>query len=115
VLITDPAFETRLLILGDALHTTAQVTELHWHFLSDVDPRLAAIHGLGLLGHGRDGRTVIAGGRFSDHVFGSLDVRRQWTSSSHATDRSPQDSPQGPDTARTDNHTDGRSPTDFAH
>jgi len=102
VLITDPASETRLLILGDALHTTAQVTEPHWHFRSDVDPGLAVIHRLDLLGHGRDGRTIIAGGHFSDHVFGSLDADGRWTSPSHATGRSPQDSPQRPDTARTD-------------
>lgn len=74
VLITDPASETRLLILGDAMHTTAQLTEPHWHFRSDHDPELAAVHRLGLLDRGRDGRTIIAGGHFSDQVFGSLDA-----------------------------------------
>ncbi|WP_410677185.1 MBL fold metallo-hydrolase [Amycolatopsis sp. cmx-4-68] len=44
VLITDPASETRLLILGDAMHTTAQLTEPHWHFRSDADPALATTH-----------------------------------------------------------------------
>jgi hypothetical protein len=102
VLITDPASERRLLILGDALHTTAQATEPHWQFRSDVDPGLAVIHRLGLLGHGRDGRTILAGGHFSDHVFGNLDADGRWMSPSHATGRSPQDSPQWPDTARTD-------------
>jgi len=79
VLITDPASETRLLILGDALHPTAQITEPHWHFRSDTDPALAAIHRLDLLAHGRDGRTIIAGGHFSDHVFGRLDTDGRWT------------------------------------
>lgn len=78
LLITDPASETRLLILGDALHTTAQLTEPHWHFRSDIDPALAAIHRAGLLDHGRDDRTIIAGGHFSDHVFGSLDPDGKW-------------------------------------
>ncbi|MFI5586305.1 lytic transglycosylase domain-containing protein [Amycolatopsis sp. NPDC051758] len=41
---------------------------------------------LGLLGHGRDGRTIIAGGHFSDHVFGNLDADGTWTSPSHVTE-----------------------------
>jgi glyoxylase-like metal-dependent hydrolase (beta-lactamase superfamily II) len=79
LLITDPASETRLLLLGDAFHTTAQLTAPHWQFRSDADPALAAIHRLNLLGHGRAGRTITAGGHFSGHVFGSLDADGRWT------------------------------------
>ena len=79
LLITDPASETRLLLLGDAFHTTAQLTSPHWQFRSDADPALAAGHRLSLLDRSRAGRTIIAGGHFADHVFGSLDADGRWT------------------------------------
>jgi glyoxylase-like metal-dependent hydrolase (beta-lactamase superfamily II) len=79
LLITDPASETRVLLLGDALHTTAQLTAPQWKFRSDADPVLAAIHRLNLLDRGRADRTIIAGGHFSGHVFGSLDSDGRWT------------------------------------
>lgn len=79
LLITDPASETRLLVLGDAFHTTAQLTAPHWQFRSDADPALAAGHRLNLLDRSRAGRTIIAGGHFAGHVFGSLDADGRWT------------------------------------
>jgi glyoxylase-like metal-dependent hydrolase (beta-lactamase superfamily II) len=79
LLITDPASRTRLLLVGDAFHTTAQLTAPHWQFRSDADPALAAHHRLTLLDHGRDGRTIIAGGHFSGQVFCRLDTDGRWT------------------------------------
>jgi glyoxylase-like metal-dependent hydrolase (beta-lactamase superfamily II) len=79
LLITDPASETRLLLLGDAFHTTAQLAAPHWQFRSDADPALAASHRLNLLDRSRAGRTIIAGGHFAGHVFGSLDADGRWT------------------------------------
>jgi hypothetical protein len=68
-----------VLLLGDAFHTTAQLTAPHWQFRSDADPALAAGHRLNLLDRSRAGRTIIAGGHFADHVFGSLDADGRWT------------------------------------
>jgi glyoxylase-like metal-dependent hydrolase (beta-lactamase superfamily II) len=79
VLITKPASETRLLIVGDALHTAAQLTEPGWGFRANADPALAAVHRADLLDRGRDGRTIIAGGHFCDHAFGRLDTDNRWT------------------------------------
>lgn len=39
----------RLIVLGDALHCPAQLTESEWHFVYDVDPELAVRTRRGLL------------------------------------------------------------------
>jgi glyoxylase-like metal-dependent hydrolase (beta-lactamase superfamily II) len=69
LLITDPASETRRLLLVDAFHTTAQLTAPHWQFRSDADPALAADHRLNLLDRSRAGRTIIAGGHFAGAMY----------------------------------------------
>ena len=70
LLITDPATEERVLILGDLLHTRAQFTEPHWRFRSDVDPDRARHQRADVLAHYRDGRTILAGGHFHGTPFG---------------------------------------------
>ena len=68
-LITDPATDETLLILGDVIHTRAQLANLDWIFRSDFDARLAAEHRTGLL-HGRgESEPIIANGHFSGSVF----------------------------------------------
>jgi glyoxylase-like metal-dependent hydrolase (beta-lactamase superfamily II) len=37
VLVTEPGGDGQLLVLGDVMHTQAQVSETHWNFLLDVD------------------------------------------------------------------------------
>lgn len=58
-----------MLILGDAVHTRAQLENPDWAFRSDVDSRLATEHRTHLL-CGRDIEATIAGGHFSNGVFG---------------------------------------------
>ncbi|QFZ20793.1 MBL fold metallo-hydrolase [Saccharothrix syringae] len=78
LLVTDPADDRRLLVLGDAVHTQAQVGEPHWNFLFDVDPDQSTRTRLALLDRYDDERTLIAGGHFAGEVFGRfLAPRRQ--------------------------------------
>jgi glyoxylase-like metal-dependent hydrolase (beta-lactamase superfamily II) len=70
LLVTDPDADEQLLILGDLLHTRAQLTEPGWRFRSDVDAVLARQQRVDVLARYRDGRTVIAGGHFAGNVFG---------------------------------------------
>jgi glyoxylase-like metal-dependent hydrolase (beta-lactamase superfamily II) len=69
-LVTDSATEESLLILGDAIHSRAQLDNLEWTFRSDHDPRLAAAHRAGLLRHRGENEPTIADGHFSGNVFG---------------------------------------------
>lgn len=81
LLVTDPATEERLLILGDAMHTQAQVSETHWNFLSDTDPARSTQHRVDLLDLYQDERTIIAGGHFAGSVFGRFrpaTLRSRW-------------------------------------
>jgi glyoxylase-like metal-dependent hydrolase (beta-lactamase superfamily II) len=84
VLISDPAATTQLLVLGDVMHTQAQVSETHWNFRFDVDPAVGTRTRIDLLAQFQDDRTIIAGGHFAGNVFGRfLPPRRQygWSSS----------------------------------
>ncbi|MBB4962421.1 glyoxylase-like metal-dependent hydrolase (beta-lactamase superfamily II) [Micromonospora polyrhachis] len=75
-LITDPTTDENLLILGDAIHTRAQLENLDWVFRSDYDTRLAAEHRTDLL-HRRSGsELIIADSHFSGGVFGRSGVSR---------------------------------------
>lgn len=71
-LITDPATEEELLILGDVLHTRAQLENPAWTFRSDYDTGLAATHRTDLLPRRGENESTIAGGHFSGNVFGRL-------------------------------------------
>jgi glyoxylase-like metal-dependent hydrolase (beta-lactamase superfamily II) len=70
LLITDAETEQRVLILGDLLHTRAQLDEPGWRFRSDVDAASAERQRIDVLGRYRDGRTILAGGHFAGDVFG---------------------------------------------
>jgi glyoxylase-like metal-dependent hydrolase (beta-lactamase superfamily II) len=69
-LVTDPATDESLLILGDAIHSRAQLDNPDWTFRSDYDSRLAAGHRADLLHHRGEREPTIADGHFSDNVFG---------------------------------------------
>ncbi|WP_433438335.1 MBL fold metallo-hydrolase [Nonomuraea sp. CA-141351] len=70
LLITDPGTDRRLLVLGDVMHTQAQVSETHWNFLFDVDADQGTKTRRALLEDYQDERTLIAGGHFAGEVFG---------------------------------------------
>lgn len=77
LLVTDPGTDRRLLVLGDVMHTQAQVSETHWNFLFDVDTEQGTKTRLALLEAYQDERTLIAGGHFAGEVFGRfLPARR---------------------------------------
>jgi glyoxylase-like metal-dependent hydrolase (beta-lactamase superfamily II) len=69
-LITDPATDENVLILGDAIHTRAQLENPDWTFRSDYDTRLASRHRTDLLHRRGDSESIIANGHFSGSVFG---------------------------------------------
>jgi glyoxylase-like metal-dependent hydrolase (beta-lactamase superfamily II) len=70
MLVTSAATQRRVLILGDVMHTQAQVSETGWNFLFDVDAAHGTRTRIELLRGYQDGRTVIAGGHFAGSVFG---------------------------------------------
>lgn len=70
LLVTDPGSDERLLILGDVMHTQAQVSETHWNFRFDVDAEAGTKTRIDLLTAYHDDRTTIAGGHFAGTVFG---------------------------------------------
>ncbi|BCY08735.1 MBL fold metallo-hydrolase [Actinoplanes sp. L3-i22] len=69
-LVTDPATEEKVLILGDAIHTRAQLENFGWRFRSDYDSRLASRVRTDLL---HRPEPIIANGHFSGSVFGRAD------------------------------------------
>ncbi|MFB9691377.1 MBL fold metallo-hydrolase [Amycolatopsis plumensis] len=78
LLVTDPGSDERVLILGDVMHTQAQVSETHWNFLLDVDAERGTYARVALLEQYHDDRTVVAGGHFAGTVFGRfLPPRKQ--------------------------------------
>jgi glyoxylase-like metal-dependent hydrolase (beta-lactamase superfamily II) len=70
LLVTGPGTDRRLLILGDVMHTQAQVSETGWHFLFDVDAEQGTQTRVALLDRYHDEHTIIAGGHFAGSVFG---------------------------------------------
>jgi glyoxylase-like metal-dependent hydrolase (beta-lactamase superfamily II) len=70
LLVTDPGSDQRLLILGDVMHTQAQVSETSWNFLFDADAGQGTTTRIALLERYQDERTIIAGGHFAGTVFG---------------------------------------------
>ncbi|MEW9553307.1 MBL fold metallo-hydrolase [Nonomuraea sp. NPDC050783] len=87
LLVTDPATDLRLLVLGDVMHTQAQVSETDWSFLFDVDAEQSTKTRLALLEDYQDERTLVAGGHFAGTVFGRfLPPRRlhRWAAAVHA-------------------------------
>ncbi|GAB3148129.1 MBL fold metallo-hydrolase [Micromonospora sonneratiae] len=75
-LITDPATDDNVLILGDAIHTRAQLENLDWTFRSDYDSRLALKRRTDLLYRHGESEPLIANGHFSGSVFGHSCVHR---------------------------------------
>jgi glyoxylase-like metal-dependent hydrolase (beta-lactamase superfamily II) len=83
LLVTDPTTDERVLILGDVMHTQAQVSETHWNFLFDVDAVKGTQTRIDLLNAYQDERTIIAGGHFAGSVFGRFlpaALRHGWSS-----------------------------------
>jgi glyoxylase-like metal-dependent hydrolase (beta-lactamase superfamily II) len=72
VVVSDPSTSWRLVVLGDVMHTQAQVGEPDWSFLFDVDPAGGVRTRRAVLEEYSDGRTVIAGGHFAGTVFGEV-------------------------------------------
>jgi glyoxylase-like metal-dependent hydrolase (beta-lactamase superfamily II) len=84
VLIGDPATTEQVLVLGDVMHTQAQVSETHWNFAFDVDPAVGTRTRVDLLAQYQDERTIIACGHFAGTVFGRFLAPRRlygWSSS----------------------------------
>ena len=83
LLVTDPTGEDtrRLLILGDVMHTQAQVVETHWTCAFDHDPAAATATRERILKELEDPATELADGHFSCSVFGHVlpaAARRAW-------------------------------------
>lgn len=83
--VRDPAGRsaTRVLILGDVMHTQVQVDQSDWSFVFDADPRLGVATRERILHDVADDHTILAGGHFAGHVFGRvrpLAPRRAWAS-----------------------------------
>lgn len=76
LLVTDPDTDDRLLILGDLLHTRAQLDRPDWRFRSDDNPDLAERQRIDILDRYRNGRTILAGGHFTGDVFGAAPPAR---------------------------------------
>ena len=85
ILISDPAATAQVLVLGDVMHTQAQVSETDWNFRFDVDPVAGTRTRIDLLAQFQNDRTIIAGGHFAGQVFGHFLAPRRaygWASSS---------------------------------
>ena len=61
------------LTFPNARHLVDRAEWDHWQSNTEAD------HRLNLLDRSRAGRTIIAGGHFAGHVFGSLDAEGRWT------------------------------------
>jgi glyoxylase-like metal-dependent hydrolase (beta-lactamase superfamily II) len=71
----------RLLVLGDALHCPAQLTETEWQFLYDTDPELAKKSRAMLIAEAEDPHTKLLPCHFPDMVAARLltgSGQRQW-------------------------------------
>jgi glyoxylase-like metal-dependent hydrolase (beta-lactamase superfamily II) len=83
LLVTDPGTDHRVLILGDVMHTQAQVSETHWNFRFDVDAEAGTRTRIDLLAAYQDDRTTIAAGHFAGTVFGHFlppKLQHRWSS-----------------------------------
>ncbi|MCX4748392.1 MBL fold metallo-hydrolase [Kitasatospora sp. NBC_01287] len=83
--VTDPAGRDgrRLVVLGDVLHCQVQVAESHWTCAFDHDPAQAVRTRERLLAELRDDAVIVAGGHFTEQVFGQVlpvTARRAWSS-----------------------------------
>jgi glyoxylase-like metal-dependent hydrolase (beta-lactamase superfamily II) len=84
LLVTDAETNERLLILGDVMHTQAQVSETHWNFRFDVDAEAGTSTRIRLLDAYHDDRTTIACGHFAGTVFGRFlpaSLQHRWAAS----------------------------------
>ncbi|MEU3980409.1 MBL fold metallo-hydrolase [Streptomyces sp. NPDC026672] len=70
--VTDPdgPGSERVLIVGDVLHSAAQIAEPGWSFFADVDARLALTTREKVLA---EPGTILAAGHFSGQVFGRVE------------------------------------------
>ncbi|MCK2215281.1 MBL fold metallo-hydrolase [Actinomadura sp. ATCC 31491] len=87
LLVTDPGTDRRLLVLGDVMHTQAQVSEADWSFVLDVDAEQGIRTRRALLEDYQDERTLVAGGHFAGTVFGRFLPARplhRWAAAPHA-------------------------------
>ena len=81
--VSDPGTDERLVVLGDVMHTQAQISDPDWNFLFDVDPERGTAARLSVLSAYGDARTLIAGGHFAGSVFGRFRpaaLRHGWLS-----------------------------------
>ncbi|TDO66503.1 glyoxylase-like metal-dependent hydrolase (beta-lactamase superfamily II) [Kribbella sp. VKM Ac-2571] len=72
VIVSDPGAEQRLLILGDVMHTQAQVSDPDWNFKFDVDPDRSRSTRREIVQRFAGGNDIIAGGHFAGSVFGRI-------------------------------------------
>ncbi|TDU88016.1 glyoxylase-like metal-dependent hydrolase (beta-lactamase superfamily II) [Kribbella voronezhensis] len=81
IVVADPDSEQRLVILGDVMHTQAQVSEPTWNFRFDVDPDRSLRTRQEFLTRFAGSPDLIAGGHFANSVFGhieALTTTHQW-------------------------------------
>lgn len=69
-IVSDSGTDERLVVLGDVMHTQAQISDPEWNFLFDVDPEHGTAARKSVLAAFGDGHTLIAGGHFAGSVFG---------------------------------------------
>lgn len=62
----------RLIVIGDALHSSIQVEHPEWSAAPDVDPVLSARHRAALVAELAGPGTIGYGGHFADVVFGTV-------------------------------------------
>ena len=87
LLVTD-AVRTpqRLLILGDVMHTQAQISETQWNCRFDVDAEHGTRTRTALLEQYRDPDTTVAAGHFAGSVFGRIlppTTQHRWAAGMH--------------------------------
>ena len=72
VIVSDSRSNRRLVILGDVMHTQAQVSDPDWNFRFDVDPDRSRSTRREVLRRFAGGNDIIAGGHFAGSVFGRI-------------------------------------------
>jgi glyoxylase-like metal-dependent hydrolase (beta-lactamase superfamily II) len=86
IVVSDPGSDRRLVILGDVMHTQAQLSEPNWNFSFDVDPDRSQQTRRHILARFCGGQDLIAGGHFAGSVFGRIGsptTIHRWATLSH--------------------------------
>jgi glyoxylase-like metal-dependent hydrolase (beta-lactamase superfamily II) len=90
IVVSDPRSSRRLVIVGDVMHTQAQVSDPDWNFRFDVDPDRSRLTRREVLEQFAGGEDIIAGGHFAGSVFGRIGsptTIHRWATWSHTADQ----------------------------